>query len=335
MRSLPIADTDHVAHESLARSARMHALRSLGLSWLALTAVLAGIFGLPHTLAAVLLPHLGLAAIPFAAVLALATILLLPLDVIGGWIVRELRAAYVDQGRLRNVAEEISIALGEPAGRVLVHESAIPNVGAFPTPEGEVVMATTGAVQQLLRAELEALIAAQFAGLRDPWCRLTTRAELAWTATIAIGFASALVSMPIGMFVAGAMVFMPRFVENTRDLCADVAAVAATRHPAALADAFRHLAPASADNSKQRLVGLWYLPVSPFLVLPKRIRSTTTVSANGKPSRTYTDAEEVAFELALRGDRAEALAAGADAREFTGREYRRRWSKLGTSGQQH
>lgn len=49
-----------------------------------------------------------------------------------------------------------------------------------------------------------------------------------------------------------------------------------------------------------------------------------------RPERTWTDADEVASELHLRADRAEALASGADPRQFTGREFRRRWSKLGT-----
>ena len=33
----------------------------------------------------------------------------------------------------------------------------------------------------------------------------------------------------------------------------------------------------------------------------------------------------------MRADRAEALASGADPRRYTGREYRRRWSRLGTN----
>ena len=104
----------------------------------------------------------------------------------------------------------------------------------------------------------------------------------------------------------------------------------ATRHPAALANALRHLTPAASDGNKQRLVRRWYLPISPFLVMPKRAQSTTSVSGGGRPTRTYTDVDEVASELRLRADRAEALASGADPRQFTGREYRRRWGQLGT-----
>jgi hypothetical protein len=55
----------------------------------------------------------------------------------------------------------------------------------------------------------------------------------------------------------------------------------------------------------------------------------TSVEFNGK-ERSWTEAEEVVSEMMLRADRADALAAGADSREFTSREYRRRWSKLGT-----
>lgn len=168
--------------------------------------------------------------------------------------------------------------------------------------------------------------------MRDRWCRLATRAELVWNGTRLLAFASIVVALPVVVFAGVAMVFLPRSVEATRDLCADVAAVRATRHPAALHGALRHLAPAAADNNRQRILRRWYLPLSPFLVLPKRIRSTTSVSVMGKPTRTYTDADEVAFELDLRADRAEALATGADPREYTGREYRRRWSRLGGDG---
>jgi hypothetical protein len=318
-----------MGHVALARTAKTHAVRAVALSWAVLSAVLAAMMAVPHGWFDFLLPIEGLTVIPVAMVVAAAIVLLLPLERVGGEIVAELRAEATD-GRLRNVAEEVSIAIGEASGHVVIHEADIPNVGGFPTADGVVVMATTGAVEQLGRAELEALVAAQFAGMRDRWCRLATRAELAWTLTIVLGFVSILFALPIAFMIGGAMVFVPRSVEATRDLCADVAAIRATRHPAALANALRHLAPAASDGNKQRLVRRWYLPISPFLAMPKRLKTTTTISGGKRPERTWTDADEVAAELNLRADRAEALAAGADPREFTGREFRRRWSQLGT-----
>lgn len=325
-----MADTADMGHVALARAAKAHALRAVALSWALLSAVLAATMTVPHGWFDFFLPIGGFTAIPVAMVVAAAIVLLLPLERVGDEIVTELRAE-ASGGRLRNVAEEVSIAIGEAPGHVVIHEAGIPNVGAFPTADGVVVMATTGAVERLGRDELEALVAAQFAGMRDRWCRLATRAELAWKLTIVLGFVSILFALPIGFFIGGLMVFAPRSVEATRDLCADVAAVKVTRHPIALANALRHLAPAASGNSRQRLVQRWYLPTSAFLVMPKRLPGTTSIGRDNGPTRTYTDVEEVAFELLLRADRAEALAAGADPREFTGREYRRRWSKLGAT----
>ena len=325
-----MADTDVMGHVVLARVARTHAIRAVALSWAMLSAVLGATLALPYPWFDFFIPFGWFPAILVAMVLAAAIVLLLPLQRVGNEIVSELRANATD-GRLRNVAEEVSIAIGEVSGHVVIHEADIPNVGAFPTADGVVVMATTGAVEQLDRDELEALVAAQFAGMRDRWCRLATRAELAWTLTIVLGLASILFALPVAVMIGGAMVFLPRSVEATRDLCADVAAVRATRHPDALANGLRHLAPAASDGNKLRLVSRWYLPISPFLVMPKRMQSTTSVSVLGGRTRTYTDAEEVASELHLRADRAEALASGGDPRQYTGREYRRRWSKLGTT----
>ena len=319
-----------MGHDALARVATTHVVRAVALSWAFLSAVLASTLAVPPGWFDFFIPFGWFTAIIVAMVVAAAIVLLFPLERLGGEIVTDLRAEATD-GRLRNVAEEVAIAIGETSRHVVIHEAEVPNVGAFPTADGVVVMATTGALEQLERAELEALVAAQFAGMRDRWCRLATRAELTWTLTKVLGFVSILFAMPVAWMIGGVMVFLPRSVEATRDLCADVAAVRATRHPAALANAFRHLAPAASAGNKQRFVQRWYLPISPFLAMPKRAQSTTSISGGGKPARTYTDVDEVTFELLLRADRAEALASGADPSEYTGREYRRRWSRLGTT----
>lgn len=296
-----------------------------------LTAVLAVTLAFPHTWFALLIRFDQLTAIPVAMVAAALVVILLPLERLGETIVADLRASSASAGRLRNIVDELSIAIGEPAEHVVVHEAAIPNIGGFPTPDGVVVMATSQAVEQLRRDELEALVAAQFAGMRDRWCRVATRAELTWTLTKVLAFASILFAMPVAVLIGGTMLFLPRTVEATRDLCADIAAVEATRHPTALASGLRHLVPAASDGHEQRLAKRWYLPISPFLAMPRRLKSTTSVSVGGRPKRTYTEAEEIAAELNLRADRAEALAAGADPSEYTGREYRRRWGELGTT----
>ena len=319
-----------MGHDALARSAKVHAVRAAALSWVALTAVLATTMSFAHFWVDFFLPFGGLTVIPVAMVVAAAVVLFLPLERVGDMIVAELVANDAD-GRLRNVAEEVSVAIGETPGHVVIHEAAVPNVGAFPTSDGVVVMATTGAVEQLRRDELEALVAAQFAGMRNRWCRLATRAELVWKYTMVLSAVSIVVALPVPLFIGGIMFFLPRLVEATRDLCADVAAVAATRHPAALANGLRHLVPAESVGNQQRFVQRWYLPVSVFLVLPKRAKSTSTVSVGDRPDRVYTDADEVAFELHLRADRAEALASGADPREYTGREYLKRWNRLGAT----
>ena len=307
-------------------------MRSAGLSWLALSAVLAAILAMPHGWFDFFVPFGRPVTIPAVVIAAALIVAFLPLERLGDTIVNELRADNAS-GRLRNISDALAIAVGEPVEHVVVHEADAPNVGGFPTRDGVVVMATSQAVDQLPRDELEALVAAQFAGVRDRWCRLATRAELVWKMTTYLAFASVLLAMPIALFIGAAMKFAPRSVEATRDLCADVAAVSATRHPAALASAMRHLVPSASAGRQERFVQSWYLPLSPFLVVPRRLESTTSVGGENEVGRTWTDTDEVTLELRLRADRAEALASGADPREYTGREFRRRWSQLGTGTQ--
>lgn len=314
-----------MGQDALAESAKHHALRAALMSWLAGVWVILALLFIPWGLnpAGLLSPTTRLIA---AAVTSAAAFFLLPLQAIGERHVAALRARPAS-GRLLNVAHEMAIATGHRPGDVLIYDSEIPNVGGFPTKDGVVVMATSGAVELLDRGELQALVAAQFAGVEDRWCQLATKAEFAWGFAIIAGIAFVPFS-PLA-WTAGLMLrFLPRWVENTRDLCADVAAVQATRNPAALASGLRDLRPAARSAHKLD-VGSIFITASPFLVLPKRIKSSTTVNEGSKSERKYTSHEEIAVELALRADRAEALASGADPKEFTGREYRRRWSQLG------
>ncbi len=310
-----------MSEDALAETAKAHALRAAAAAWLLCTVVLAVVMMTPWGLGFIL-PNSARLAIPLAMVISAAAQFFLPLEAIGDGIVEELRSKPAE-GRLKNVAEEMAIATGNKMGRVVIYDSKIPNVGALPSNDGTVVMATVGAVKLLNRAELQSLVAAQFAGMDDEWCRVATRAEYAWGFARVIGFCSFFFS-PFGWAVALASIFIPRFVEATRDLCADVAAVATARNPAALASGLRALRPAAKVAHKLKL-GSLFVPASPFLVLPIRVQATT--SSN---ERKWTSADEIATELALRADRAEALATGADPSKLTGREFRKRWAELGT-----
>ncbi|MFK7915877.1 MAG: hypothetical protein AB8B93_18335 [Pseudomonadales bacterium] len=236
--------------------------------------------------------------------------------------------------QFENVVSEIAVALAEPVESIQSYASPVPNVLMLPCSEREVVVATTGALELLNRHELQATVAAQFAGMRDPWCRLATRAEMMWWAipglfllmlpALLFGFVAAGMASFLAIFV---WAFAPRWIEQARDLCADVAAVKTTFDPQALASAMRKLAE-QAHVATSIKFAKFYLPTNPFQVIPRRVESTTTVSSGGKSRRWHTS-DEVRLELLLRADRAEALAQGADPDQFTGNEFRRRWQQLG------
>jgi Zn-dependent protease with chaperone function len=229
-----------------------------------------------------------------------------------------------------NVVTEIAIALVEPVESIQTYRCPVPNIAMLPCSDREIVVATTGALEKLSRYELQALVAAQFPGMRNRWCRMATRAEIMWWAIpwyFPIGFTGLVLGRPFAMLAAFGFIFvwafMPRKTEQARDLCADVVAVRTTFDPQSLASAMRKLAGHAQDATKIDF-GAWYLPMNPFLVIPKRHQTTTTV--NG---RSWNQADEVRLELLLRADRAEAMAKGGKASDFTGREFSRRWRKLG------
>lgn len=272
-------------------------------------------------------------AVFFAGVLPAITMVTLPLGRIANKMVRHLNPKPAPM-QFENVATEISIALQEPVERILTHRCEIANVAMLPAQTGEVVVATEGALARLNRHELQALVAAQFAGMRDPWCRMATRAEIMWWAIpwvfplCIFGFMSGRPAGGVASFLSVFVwAFVPRWNEQARDLCADVAAVRTTLDPQSLAGAMRKLSEEAGKTSKVDL-GAWYLPINPFLVLPRRADSTTTVSVNGS-SRSWTTKDEVRMELLLRADRAEAMANGADPEKFTGKAFQERWSQLG------
>jgi Zn-dependent protease with chaperone function len=166
--------------------------------------------------------------------------------------------------------------------------------------------------------------------MRNKWCRLATRAEIMWWALIwffPIGLIGLMVDRQFALLTGFLFIFvyafMPRKTEQARDLCADVVAVRTTFDPHSLASAMRKLAE-HANVATKIDFGTYFLPMNPFLVIPKRVQSTTTV--NG---RSWTQADEVRLELLLRADRAEAMANGGNPSDFTGREFSKRWSDLG------
>ena len=232
-----------------------------------------------------------------------------------------------------NVVSEIAIAVGEPVESIQTYDSPVANIAMLPCLDREIVVATTGALEKLNRNEMQALVAAQFAGMRDPWCRLATRAELMWWLVPWLFFLivpAFILGKPFALTFCFASIFVwafvPRWIEQARDLCADVAAVRKTFLPQALASAMRKLAEHAGDTHKIKF-GSWYLPTNPFIVVPKRIQSETSIG--GEKGRSWTSADEVRMELLLRADRAEAMATGGEPHEFAGREYRKRWSRLG------
>lgn len=260
-------------------------------------------------------------------------LLLCPLGRIADAIARRLRIQE-STVQFENIVQEIAIALNQPASSIKIQESPIPNVAMLPCSQQHIVVATTGALQELSRYELQALVAAQFAGMQDKWCRLATRAEILWWVlpwicpltylALSLDRPFAIIASFLTVFV---YVFTPRWNEQARDLCADVAAVRTTFDPQSLGNAMRKLAEKADEASRIKFTS-WYLPGNPFLVIPKRLQASTTV--NGANSRSWTSADEVRLEFLLRADRAEALTNGADPKEYTGREFQRRWKQLGT-----
>ena len=232
--------------------------------------------------------------------------------------------------QFQNVASEIALALNEPIESIQIHNSSIPNIASLPCTKGEIVVATTGALERLSRHEIQALVAAQFAGMRDRWCRLATRAEIMWWSLrwlfllMLLGpFFLNIILVFLTYFGFVFYLMLPRWIEQTRDLCADLAAVKVTLDPASLGRAMRLLAGHSKEAIKIEF-GAWYFPNSPFLVIPPRTDGVTTVGG-----RHWTTSEEVELEFKLRAERAEALAAGANPSQYTGKEFRRRWRQLG------
>ena len=218
------------------------------------------------------------------------------------------------------MAAGLAIAVGEPEGRVAVIDSPVPNVGAFPTRTGNLVVATSGAVDSLGRDELEGLVASQLVVAGDRWVRWATAAQLIQGPRFALLFGAVFVN-PVLMPTAFLAFLGGRYADGARDLVADAAALRATRNPEPLVRAFRALAGHAAAANQLR-AGLPGLLVDQFWVLSARKTVHTSVSTPGG-TRTWTTADEVAAEMRVRADRVEQAAHG----DWTPFEGLRPWRK--------
>jgi Zn-dependent protease with chaperone function len=253
--------------------------------------------------------RLLVAAVVFAVTWAVVTlgVFAFPIARYGGWVAKRLTEGDAAPARLANVAAGLALAIGEPEGRVAVVESDVPNVGAFPTRSGNLVVATSGAVDLLGRDELEGLVASQLVVAGDRWVRWATAAQLVQAPRFFLLFGSVFVN-PFLMPAAFLAFFGGRYADGARDLAADAAAVGATRHPEPLVRAFRSLVPHARHAHAQR-AGLPGFLVDQFWVLSARRTVHTSVSTPGG-SRQWTTADEVAAEMRVRADRVERAARG-------------------------
>jgi len=271
--------------------------------------------------------RLALAAVVFFVVWTLVTLLVFgfPIARFGQWVAKRVTADAAPP-RLAGVAAGLAIATGQPEGRVAVIDSPVPNVGAFPTRSGNLVVATTGAVDSLDRDELEGLVASQLVVAGDRWVRWATAAQVIQSPRFALLFGSVFVN-PFLMPVAFLAFFGARYADGARDLVADAAAVGATRHPEPLVRALRALGRSSASAHELR-AGLPGFLVDQFWVLSTRSTVSTSVEVMGR-TRRWTTADEIAAEMRVRADRVE-RAAGGDWSAFTDmRAWRRALRTLG------
>jgi Zn-dependent protease with chaperone function len=243
-----------------------------------------------------------------------------PVGRYGEWVARRITGRLPAPARLGNIAAGLAIAIGEPEGRVAVIDSDVPNAGAFPTRSGNVVVATSGAVDLLGRDELEGLVASQLVVAADRWVRWATAAQLFQAPRFLLLFGSVFVN-PLLMPMAFLAFFGGRYADGARDLVADAAAVGATRHPEPLVRALRRLA-AHAPKAHTLRAGLPGFLVDQFWVLSCRRTVSTSVSTPSG-TRRWTTADEVAAEMRVRADRIEQAAHG----DWSGFEGLRAWRK--------
>jgi Zn-dependent protease with chaperone function len=245
--------------------------------------------------------RLAIAALIVPTLLVAALCLAFPHERYGDWVVRRIRhAGGTPTDRTINLADQLAIATGSYAHRVIVVPSPVPNVAAIPGVTATSVVVTTGAESQIARDDLEALMATQIVVASDPWVRVASSAQLLSSPRFALLFGCGFFN-PILIPLAFLAFFGHRRGDTVRDMVADSAALRATRHPEPLARALYGLRPAAPIANKLK-VGLPGLLVDQYWVLSRRITVTTTVSGMGK-QRQWSTGDEIAAEMAMRADR--------------------------------
>ncbi|MGB7329432.1 MAG: M48 family metalloprotease [Rubripirellula sp.] len=195
----------------------------------------------------------------------------------GGWAIglamggRRVDAmANLDQRRVINVVEEVSIAYGTtpPTVFILPGETGINVFAAGLTPEDSILCITDGAVQHLKRDEMQAVVAHEMSHLIHGDTLLGTRmtsillglqsirvlAEMLFTVgrdladadlqSCVLGYLSMLVGAvlwPFGLFGVMAASVLTMSIGRSQETVADAEAVARTRNPQPLANAMRRI----------------------------------------------------------------------------------------------
>jgi len=260
---------------------------------------------------------------------AMATMWLFPHGRFGRWAVGRIRhTAAVTAGRTVNLTEQLAIATGAHLRyEVLTIDDPVPNVAALPGPQGAVVVVTSGAEHRLDRDALEALIATQIVVVSDRWVRRASAAQLVGSLRFVLLFLPPFIN-PMFIPLAFLAFLGHRRSDAVRDVVADATALAATRHPDALARALFELRPA-AGLAQHLRIGLPGFLVDQFWVLSSRMKVTTTVSGP-VGSRRWTTTDEIAAEMAMRSDRMRRAATGDDRALWDLRSWRRAVRTLGT-----
>lgn len=246
--------------------------------------------------------------------------LVFPIRRYSEWAARRVLASG-DSRRLRSIAEALALAIGVPTERVAVLDVPIPDVGVFPTRTGNVVIATAGAVDSMSRRELEALVATQLTVASSEWVRIATSAQLVQSLRMALLFGSAFIN-PLAIPFAFLAFFGGRYADATRDLVGDELAARTTYDPASLGRALRALAQHAGEGTMLS-VGLPAFMGDQFWVMSTRKTTHTTMSVNGRVTRSWSTTDEIVTEMGVRADRLERAARG----DWYGFRGLRAWKK--------
>ena len=201
----------------------------------------------------------------------------------GGKVARDLGGSLVEadtrdplRRRLHNVVEEIAIAAGVPVPEVYVldHEDGINAFAAGYTPTDAAIAVTRGTLEKLDRAELQGVIAHEFAHVFNGDMRLNIRLIGILFGILMLGVAgrkvlsgmrfsgssrsrgnggAPILIIALALLIIGYLgVFFGRLIKaavsRQRELLADASAVQFTRHPEGIAGALKKIA-VSAEGS--------------------------------------------------------------------------------------